>query len=400
MLGLVCGLHAQAPAQVVDATVCDVVQKPAPFDGKMVRIKGVVIAGFDEFAIRDAKDPNCGYPVDVIWLEYPQGTKGKAGPAALVELLPAKNFNGQFTAPTRAAVTLDKNKDFKQFDSLLAQTHQKNADMCLGCTRYEVSATLVGRLDSVDNASLKRDSSGKIVGLGGFGNMNAYPARLVLQSVSDVTPKEIDYSKSDAAAKGQGSGPGNLYSAMTASQNAAVTSASGGGGGDLAGTAAMLQRAATKMAASPLKDLAVKAADAFGKPGQQNGVNIGFGRTNETSLIQGFGSQDSPDGVLYNCTFNQDRLQGDALANAIVHLGTHITELRDPAKGNENAPAYVLESDAWVVTAFMALTSGQKYLTMPGGYQVWNADWPPDQRNDKMETVIKDFLTDEMELSR
>ena len=48
---------------------------------------------------------------------------------------------------------------------------------------------------------MKRDKAGKIVGFGGFGNMNAYPARLVLQSVSDVTPKEIDYSKADAVTK-------------------------------------------------------------------------------------------------------------------------------------------------------------------------------------------------------
>jgi len=37
----------------------------------------------------------------------------------------------------------------------------------------------VGRLDTVADASIKRDASGKIVGFGGFGNMNAYPARLV-----------------------------------------------------------------------------------------------------------------------------------------------------------------------------------------------------------------------------
>src|ERR1700734_1697012 len=202
------GLRAQAPAQasaqVMDTTVCDVVKKPAHFDGKIVRIKGTVLAGCDQFAIKDAADPNCGFPVNTIWLESPQGTKGKAGPVAIVELQPAKNFSGQYTAPTRTPVTLDKGKDFKQFDSLLSQAHQKTTSMCLGCSRYEVTATLIGRLDSVDDATLKRDASGKIVGFGGFGNMNAYPARLVLQSVSDVTPKEIDYSKNDDETKGTG----------------------------------------------------------------------------------------------------------------------------------------------------------------------------------------------------
>ncbi len=385
VFGMVSGLRAQAPApapaQVMDTTVCDVVKKPASFDGKIVRIKGTVIVGFDQFAIKDATDPNCGFPVNTIWLEYPQGTKGKAGAAAIVEIQPAKNFSGQYTAPTRAAVTLDKSKDFKQFDSLLSQPHQKGS-MCLGCARYEVTATLIGRLDTVDDPMLKRDASGKIAGFGGFGNMNSYPARLVLQSVSDVTPKEIDYSKSDAETKSD---------AMQAA----------GGGSDLGSATAAMQKVAGSLGAGPLKDLAVKALSEYGKPGQQNGVVVGFGKTNELSpKNEGMGTQDSPDGVLFNCTFNEDRLQGDALSRAIVHLGVHVSELRDPEKGNEDAPIFVLESDGWVVTTVTSLTVGQKFLTLPGGYVVWDTTWPVDQRNDKMEAVLKDFLGNEMLISR
>ena len=161
-----------------------------------------MVAGFDEFILEDAKDPNCGFQVDGIWISYPHGTKGKAGPVAMVTIQPARNFSGKLTPPTRTPVTLQKDKEFKQFDSLLAQTHQKGAEVCLGCTRYNVTATLVGRLDGVADASIKRDASGKITGFGGFGNMNAYPARLVLQSVSDVTPKEIDYSKVEETDEG------------------------------------------------------------------------------------------------------------------------------------------------------------------------------------------------------
>ncbi len=398
LAGLILGFAVGLRAQVTDVNVCDVVKNPASFDGKMVRITGTVVAGFDQFIIEDAKDPNCGFPVDGIWLSYPAGAKAKAGPAAMLVIQPARNFAGKYSEPARTPVTLQKDKDFKQFDSLLAQTHQKGADMCLGCTRYTVTATLVGRLDAVADAMLKRDAAGKIVSFGGFGNMNAYPARLVLQSVSNVTPKEIDYSKSDAAAKGEANGPDNLYSAMTATQNAEATSASGGT--DLNGTVAGLQKAVGTFAASPVKDLAVKAANAFPKPGQQNGVNIGFGRMNEALASEGPGTQDSPDGVLFTCTINQDRLQGGALARAIAHMGTHISELRDPEKGNEDAPAFILESDAWVVTTVVALMSGQKYLTLPGGYQVWNINWPADQRNDKMDATLKDFLANEAQLSR
>jgi len=94
-LAFECGLHAQAAgpgAGPVDVNVCDVVKNPASFDGKMVRIKGTVVAGFDEFAIKDAADPNCGYQVNGIWLSYPQGSKAKSGPVAIVTAQPAHNF--------------------------------------------------------------------------------------------------------------------------------------------------------------------------------------------------------------------------------------------------------------------------------------------------------------------
>src|SRR5580658_6878651 len=82
-----CGLRAQ----VTDTTVCDVLKSPQSFDNKIVRIKGTVVAGFDQFVIRDV---NCAQDVNSIWLAYPQGTKGKAGPMAMLELKPAKNFAG------------------------------------------------------------------------------------------------------------------------------------------------------------------------------------------------------------------------------------------------------------------------------------------------------------------
>lgn len=375
------GLYAQA----VDTTVCDVVKKPQAFDGKIVRIKGTVVAGFDEFIIKDSTDPNCGYPVNAIWLDYPAGTKGKAGPAAIVTVQPARNFTGTYTPPTRTPVTLDKSKDFKTFDSLLAQKHEKGADLCLGCTRYEVTATLVGRLDAVADASLKYDASGKIVGFGGFGNMNAYPARLVLQSVSDVTPKEIDFSKNDETTKGTPSSEPvgtdfDVYAAISAAQRTADS---------------------VSASAGPLKEIAVKSVAVFGKPGEHTGVFEFYGPGNEASpKDEGLGTKDAPDGVLFNCTFNSDRVQGKALTVAAAHLGVHIYELHHPQDPSTAAPAIILESDAWTVSTLIAITSGQKYMTLPGAYLLWDADWPAADRNAKIEQVIKDYVANEAMLSR
>ncbi len=112
------------------------------------------------------------------------------------------------------------------------------------------------------------------------------------------------------------------------------------------------------------------------------------------------GAKDSPDGVLFNCTFNSDRLQGPALARAVIHMGEHVSELRNPAPGNEKAPAYILESNSWVVTMVSAIFGGQKFLTLPGGYLIWDANWPAADRETKMENVLKDYLANEAMLSQ
>jgi hypothetical protein len=359
-------LHAQA----VDATVCDILKDPQSFNGKMVRIKGTVAAGFDQFAIRGT---GCGQHVNGIWLSYPEGAKGKAGPAALLELQPAKNFGGTVTAVDRAPVALDKSKDFKQFDSLLSAQYKGNG-MCLGCVKNTVTATLVGRLDSVADARLKRDSAGKIVGLGGFGNLNAYSARLVLQSVSDVAAQPIDYSQAAAASKDEqpvepagGDAIANAHKLATAF-----------GPGNQLG--AQIERAAA----------------AFGKQGDNNGVYVGFSSANEASAKdEAKGATDSVDGVLFNCTFDTGRLKGDALGRAIVDLGTNVADLRNPPPGFEDAGLYELDYRGLTTAVLSAIAGNQKSLTLPGGTVLWSAAWPLPDRDPNVNAAIVKFLADE-----
>lgn len=370
-----CGLHAQA----VDTTVCAIVKNPKSFDGKIVRIKGTVIAGLDQFLVKDSEP--CGFPVDGIWIDYPQGTKGKAGAAAVVRIQPAHNFAGTYTAPTRAAVTLDsKDKNFKQFDNLMSQNPKKVIGMCLGCARYSVTATLVGRLDGVANASLQRDKAGKIIGFGGFGNMNAYPARIVLQSVSDIVEKEVDYSKAAPPTKGDfgpppGGPPQNIFDPVVDAG-----------------------KSIEKLKGSPAGDTVAKDVAQFAK---NNGVVIAYGVTNETQAKdEALSVKDSPDGIQFNCTINQNRADGVAELRTIIHMGQHISDMRSPAAGNEDAPLYILEYNGWSMTVAVAAYNGQKNLIMPGGYVLWDATWPVGDRNDTMDKAIKDYLAKEAALSR
>jgi hypothetical protein len=356
-------------AQAVDATTCDILANPQSFDGKIVRVKGTISSGFEEFAL---KDPLCDQPINAIWLAYPGGTKGKAGPAAFLQLQLAKNNPATATIPSRPAVKLDKNKDFKQFDSLLS-TPYKTGGMCLGCTRYTVTATLVGRLDGVKDAGIARDSSGKVVSANGFGNLNLYRARLVLQSVADVSSHEIDYSRVSAATKDD--------------------SPHDSGGGDPVAAAHQAARAFGPDSQAG-KDVE-RAAAAYGKEGEDNGVQVGFGIPNEVPKNDGPKSDNnSPDGLVLNCTFDMDRLKGDALARAIAHVGTHLADLRGPSPGAPAVTAYDLEYRAWQTTVLGAVAFQQKTLTAPGGYLLWNSAWPAAERNKMVDEGITGLLRD------
>jgi len=101
-----------------------------------------------------------------------------------------------------------------------------------------------------------------------------------------------------------------------------------------------------------------------------------------------------------NCTFNLNRLEGDAQVRTIIHMGQHISDLRYPAPGNEDAPLYVLEYNAWSLTAADAVSVGQSFMTMPGGYMLWNATWPVEDRNNIMDEALKGYLTNYAVLSR
>ena len=373
VLGFSCCLYAQA----VDTTVCEILDHPQSFNGKMVRIKGTVAAGFDQFVVKGA---DCGINVNKnIWLSYPEGIKAKAGPAVMVQVQPAHNFAGDVPAVQRTPVTLDKNnKDFKLFDSQLSTPYKKGG-MCLGCNKFEVTATLVGRLDAVEKAGVQRDKAGKIVGFGGFGHMNAYVARLVLQSVSDVTSQEIDYSKTAAISKGE------IVSETGVEDPVADAH----------------KTAKAYPPSSPLGARLERAAAAFGKPGDHNGVVVGFGVLNEaTNKGDAKGETDSPDGVLFNCKLDMARLKGSALSIAIAYAGTLIADIRSPEPAGGITGTYALEQHGWQTAVLGAIGNRLKTLTVPGSYLLWNTAWAPADRDKSLEDALKDFLANEELLAR
>jgi hypothetical protein len=370
MCAFSCCLHAQA----VDTTVCEILKNPTSFDGKIVRVKGTVVAGFDQFAVRGAE---CGEKVDAIWLSYPEGTKAKSGAAAVLQLQPAKNFTGPVATVERKPVELEKSKDFKQFDSMLSAPF-KGDGVCLGCVRYMVKATLVGRLDGV-KAGIQRDKAGKIVGISGFGNLNAYSARLVLQSVSEVAQQEIDYSKSTPATKGDVLPEPGVVDALADAHKMAK----GFGPGN------------------PFGDKLERDVAAFGKGTGDNGVMLSFGAPNlATAKDEGKGDKESPDGVLFNCKMNMDRLKGSALSIAIAYDGTLIADMRDPKAAESYVGTYDFGYYATQNAVLGAIANHLKTLTLPGGYLLWNKGWTAAEQEKAIDGAIRGFLGDEELLTR
>jgi len=362
-----------AAAQVTETSVCDILAKPAEFDGKVVRIKATIAAGFDEFIAKGSA--SCGLPVNAIWLAYPEGTKAKAGPVATLRLQPAANGSATISTAGASEVKLDNNKDFQSFDSALSAP-VKMKGVCPGCVKYTVTATLTGRIDSAKGEPVVRDSSGKITAINGLGNLNLYPAQLVLQSVADVTPLEIDYSKNPAAQKDD-SGNSNGGDPVLAAHQAAKAFASG------------------SLQAEDLEE----AAAAYGKEGEDNGVTVGFGSSNEmVTKDRAKAIQASPDGIIYYATFQMDRLKGAALSEAMSHIGSEIADLR--SKNANDFDLLTLETKAWKVTVLSAVARGQKTLTAPGGYVLWDSTWQGADRGKNVTEGLNGYLKEWAALGR
>lgn len=357
-------MHAQGTV----ATVCEILKNPQSFNGKIVQIHATVRAGFDEFILLG---DNCGQVVNGIWLAYPEGAKGKAGAAAVLEFQAAKNFTGQSDTPTRTPVQLTKDKEFKKFDGLLS-TPFKGGGACLGCVKNEVNATLTGRLDA-STTEMRRDGTGRVLEIGGFGHLNLYRAQLVLQSVTDVTAKVIDYEakvKDVSAAAIDSSGSDNPVEGMRDAEKIFGTD-------------------------SPASKLIERAAAAYGTPGQDNGVSITFGTNEENAKLEGVSASSSTDGVIYNCLFDRNRLKGKSLSVATAFDGAIIADLRsgDARAADEGTSA--IEEKAYNVELLTAVALGAQAFTLPGGTVDWNAAWPVGERSTRMQGAIIAYIADQ-----
>jgi hypothetical protein len=133
----------------------------------------------------------------------------------------------------------------------------------------------------------------------------------------------------------------------------------------------------------------------LGKPSDQNGVSIGNNTNEASSKYEVTGTADSPDGVIYNCRYDMNRLKENSLAIATALDGSLIADLRASDTAISSLSIYNLEVRAYNLEMLTAVAFGAKTYMLPGGTVYWNDAWPANEKGSKMQSALYDFLADQ-----
>jgi len=184
LLCCVAALSGRTAAQEapLGTTVCKILENPAAFDGKLIRVRAPVVAAWNEFEIIGRE---CDLERHAIWLRIPPE---KLAPAALQ----AKGQPPTAVATSASPETLVRDENLRRFRRyLMSRVPPKGkSGTCISCYRYDVTATLVGRLQTVESTGPIRDENGKVTGHRGFGHDGSYRAQLVIHSVAEIVAKD------------------------------------------------------------------------------------------------------------------------------------------------------------------------------------------------------------------
>jgi hypothetical protein len=160
--------------ETIHATTCDLKQKPADFNHKLVEVTGYVSHGFEEFELFD---PRCPDATDV-WLDY--GGRQLSGTTYCC----GDPGDGTRGAPIKVEglqIPLVANQKFKNFNKLI---HAERSTI--------VQATLIGRF-------FAGKDPGKTKWGAGYGHLGCCTL-FVIQQVLSVEPygnPDLDYSNDD-----------------------------------------------------------------------------------------------------------------------------------------------------------------------------------------------------------
>jgi hypothetical protein len=175
-----------AQQKPTETTVCAILENPAVFNNKIVRVRGYVSGTFEYSAM--GADGCRGS----IWFAYGNGE----GPPGLVAHVSGGAWPGAEDAEGRlilpAPVILVKDSSLRRFQKLMearveADARSEKQDPN-NCVLHRVAATFTGRIDGVSDGihafHLKRKPMDRADFLG-FGQMGLFDAQFVLHSVAN-----------------------------------------------------------------------------------------------------------------------------------------------------------------------------------------------------------------------
>jgi hypothetical protein len=154
--------HTTSDQAPISTTVCEIIHNPAAFSGRIVKVRATVASGFESSTIVDANDKPCRGP----WFQY-----------ALKEGEPPRDSRDA-ELQRRHRVFLKEDENMKRFTEALGTFVPPRDKGVRGGLRYNVTATMTGRVDDAGANGL------------GFGHLNGSRVRFLLISVEDVSAAE------------------------------------------------------------------------------------------------------------------------------------------------------------------------------------------------------------------
>jgi len=141
--------------QPIPTTTCELSSKPEQFDGKLIRVRGYVTSGDEDFTIHDRPGRSRDDCAQGIWLSYGGDGKGPSKYAVIDPLRPGDTPAQWREHARRDSVRFIRDEQFHEMsDKLLARRrHTLDGGPCLTpglCRLYNVSATITGKFYAKD----------------------------------------------------------------------------------------------------------------------------------------------------------------------------------------------------------------------------------------------------------
>jgi hypothetical protein len=173
-ISLVSSVSAQ---DIPTLTVCDIFKDLASWSGKVIALKGNLLAGFEIFSLNS--EGRCTEAPLTEGIRWPTSIWLSGSPLGERDAprdLPSVQFLGDLLG-------------------LLQDSYMRGNER--GIPPYQITATIIGVLRTRSSYGLVREENGRKFLYGGFGHLAAYPAELEFIAVKDIqiTGLSLRYSR-------------------------------------------------------------------------------------------------------------------------------------------------------------------------------------------------------------